>query len=52
VLFIFIFFRLSLPQNKVGIVVNRVQQSDLRFGLLQSCAPGQGASLLSLGFFH
>ena len=25
---------LSLPQNKVGIVVNRVQQSDLGLGLL------------------
>jgi hypothetical protein len=42
---------LSLPQNKIGIVINRVQQSDLGFGFLQTGASGQCASL-SFGFLH
>ena len=43
---------LSFLQNKVGIVVNRVQQSDLGFGLLQTRALGQRATSLPLGLLH
>ena len=42
---------LSLPQNKVGIVINRVQQTDLGFGFLQTGASGQCA-FFPLGFLH
>ena len=37
---------LSFSQNKVGIVVNRVQQTNLGFGLFHSRAFGQCALLL------
>lgn len=43
---------LSFSQNKVGIVVNRVQQPNLGLGFLHGRAFGQSASLLPLGLFH
>jgi hypothetical protein len=48
----FIFYFLFLIQNKIRIVVNGVQQPNLRFGFFHGSAFGQGSSLFSFGFFH